>query len=133
MAPAPAAHHLPAPLTVVIDVVLVVVFCIIGRLSHDEGIFGDILGLLNTMWPFLVAVLLAHAIAILIRLRTARIPAGAVIWAVTAAGGLLLRAVAGQGTALPFIIVATLTLALFLIGWRTVYALVRWVRARSRS
>lgn len=133
MTTAPAARRLSAPLTVVIDAVLVVVFCIIGRLSHDEGILGDIPGLLNTMWPFIVAVLVAHVIAILIRLRTDRLPAGAVIWAVTVAGGLLLRAVAGQGTALPFIIVATLTLALFLIGWRAVYALVGRVRARSLS
>jgi hypothetical protein len=47
--------------------------------------------------------------------------------------GLLLRAVSGQGTALPFIIVATLTLALFLLGWRSVLALVRRARARSTS
>jgi hypothetical protein len=55
------------------------------------------------------------------------------IWAVTVVLGLLLRAVSGQGTALPFIIVATLTLALFLLGWRSVLALVRRARARSTS
>ncbi|KDA06580.1 membrane protein [Microbacterium sp. CH12i] len=125
--------RLSTTLTIVIDVVLVVVFCVIGRLSHAEGIFGDIPGLLVTIWPFLAAVLVAHVIALIRRTRTDRVLPGTVIWAVTVVGGLLLRALSGQGTALPFIIVATLTLALFLIGWRAVLALIRRVRGRARS
>ncbi|MGM7672027.1 DUF3054 domain-containing protein [Microbacterium sp. A93] len=116
------------PLTIVIDVVLVAVFCVIGRLSHAEGIFSDIPGLLNTTWPFIVAVLVAHAVVLMRRARAERMSTGAAIWAITVVGGLLLRAVSGQGTALPFIIVATLVLALFLIGWRAILVLVRRVR-----
>jgi hypothetical protein len=41
---------------------------------------------------------------------------------------MLLRAASGQGTALPFIVVATLTLLLALVGWRVVAAIVRRVR-----
>ena len=118
-------------LTIVIDVALVGVFCVIGRLSHSEGIFGDVPGLLGTIWPFLAAVLLAHLIALLRRTRIDQMLPGVVIWAITVVVGLVLRAIAGQGTALPFIIVATLTLALFLIGWRGILALVRRVRGRS--
>lgn len=125
--------RLSRPLVVAIDVVLVAVFCVIGRLTHTEGIFGDIPGTLNTMWPFLVAVLLAHAVMLIRRVRAERMLPGAVIWAVTVVVGLLLRAVSGQGTALPFMIVASLTLALFLIGWRGILAIVRSVSARSRS
>lgn len=127
---ATAARRLPTPLVIVIDVVLVAVFCVIGRLSHAEGILGDIPGLLNTMWPFAAAVLVANGVAVLFRLRADRMLTGGVVWAITVVGGLLLRAAAGQGTALPFIIVATLTLALFLIGWRAVYVIARRGRAR---
>jgi hypothetical protein len=44
-----------------------------------------------------------------------------------------LRVLTGQGTAVPFIVVAAITLALFLIGWRAVAALVVVLRARRRS
>lgn len=123
-----AQPHLSHSLVIVIDVVLVAVFCVIGRLSHAGGIFDDIPGLLGTIWPFLAAVLLAHLVALLRRARTDRMLAGTVIWAITVVVGMVLRAVAGQGTALPFVIVATLTLALFLIGWRGILALVRRAR-----
>lgn len=128
-----ATSSLPTPLVVAIDVVLVAVFCTIGRLSHAEGIFSDIPGLLNTMWPFLVAVLLANGVAILVRLRADRLPTGWVVWAITVVAGLLLRVASAQGTALPFVIVAAVTLALFLVGWRGIVAVVRQVQARAAS
>lgn len=117
-------------MVLLIDLVLVIVFCVIGRLSHAEGIFGDLPGLLGTIWPFVAALLIAHVVLMLSRVRRERMLPGLAIWAVTVVLGLLLRAVSGQGTALPFIIVATLTLALFLLGWRAVLALVR--RSRDR-
>ncbi|MCS3842052.1 DUF3054 domain-containing protein [Microbacterium sp. AK031] len=125
--------RLPVALVVVIDAILVAVFCVIGRLSHAEGVFSDIPGLLGTIWPFLVAVLAAHAVLLLRRTSADRLLPGVVIWAVTVVVGLVLRALSGQGTALAFMIVATLTLALFLIGWRAIVALVRRVRGRVRS
>jgi hypothetical protein len=123
----------PAALTVVIDVALVLVFCVIGRLSHAEGIFGDLAGLLSTVWPFLAAVLAAHAILAVRRARTETLRSGLVIWAVTVVVGLALRALSGQGIALPFVIVATLTLALFLLGWRGVLTITRRRREPARS
>jgi hypothetical protein len=124
---------MPAALVVVIDALLVAVFCAIGRLSHAEGVFNDIPGLLNTTWPFLVALLAAHAVMLIRRTSADRMLPGTVIWAVTVVVGLVLRAVGGQGTALPFMLVATLTLALFLIGWRAVIALARRMRTRSAA
>lgn len=112
-------------MVILVDLVLVVVFCVIGRLSHAEGIFSDLPGLVNTIWPFVVAALVAHVVLLARRVRAERMLPGLVVWAVTLVLGLGLRAVSGQGTALPFIIVATLTLALFLLGWRAVLALVR--------
>lgn len=112
-------------MVVLVDLVLVVVFCVIGRLSHAEGVFGDMPGTLNTIWPFVVAALVAHAVLLARRARSERLLPGLLVWMVAVVVGLLLRAVSGQGTALPFIIVAALTLALFLLGWRAVLVLVR--------
>ncbi|MGH3705072.1 MAG: DUF3054 domain-containing protein, partial [Agromyces sp.] len=61
-------------------------------------------------------------------------PTGVIVWAVTVVGGMLLRAVSGQGAQLAFIIVATLTLAAFLLGWRLIATLVtRGARARVEA
>lgn len=127
------SRRLPAALVIVIDLVLTAVFCIIGRLSHAEGVFSDLPGLLHTTWPFVAALAAAHIVLLIARTRADRIPAGLIIWAVTVIGGLALRALSGQGTALPFMIVATLVLALFLVGWRAVLAVVQRVRGRSRG
>lgn len=118
-------------MTILIDLVLVVVFCVIGRLSHAEGIFSDLPGFLNTTWPFVVALLLAHGVLLLRKAQPERMLPGVMVWFLTVVIGLLLRSFSGQGTAVPFIIVATLTLALFLLGWRAIYAGVRRLRARS--
>ncbi|MDP3949392.1 DUF3054 domain-containing protein [Microbacterium sp.] len=125
--------RLPVALVVVIDAILVAVFGVIGRLSHAEGVFSDIPGLLGTIWPFLIAVLAAHAVLLIRRTSADRLLPGVVIWAVTVVVGLVLRALSGQGTALAFMIVATLTLALFLIGWRAIVALIRRVRRRRAA
>ncbi|WP_460800634.1 DUF3054 domain-containing protein [Microbacterium sp. GXF6406] len=123
-------RRMPRALVLVIDLVSVLAFCMIGRRSHAEGVLTDLPGLANTIWPFLVALLVAHAVVILTRGGASRVLPGIVIWAITVVGGLLLRAVSGQGTAVPFMIVTVLVLALFLIGWRLILALILRVRRR---
>lgn len=120
-------------MAILIDLVLVVVFCVIGRLSHAEGIFSDLPGLLNTTWPFVLAALLAHGVLLLRQAQPDRMLPGVMVWFLTAVIGLLLRSFSGQGTAVPFIVVATLTLALFLLGWRAILALVRRLRSRDSA
>ncbi|MBC7301541.1 MAG: DUF3054 domain-containing protein [Nocardia sp.] len=103
-----------------IDALLVIVFCAIGRRSHDEAVIA---GLLKTVWPFGVGLILGWALAVFLA-RNARFdatvlwPSGILIWACTLVGGMILRAVSGQGVALSFMIVAASVLALFLLGWR---------------
>ena len=46
---------------------------------------------------------------------------------------MILRAVTGQTVVLPFIIVALLSLAVFLLGYRLVVAGVRRLRSRRRQ
>ena len=123
---------LPAPRTVAIalavDVVLVVVFAAIGRASHGEEVIGpDGLGLAQTTWPFLVALLVGW-----LTMRLWRFPilnAGVAVWLYTVIGGMLLRAISGQGVQTAFVIVASIVLAVFLVGWRAVVALI--IRRRT--
>lgn len=113
---------------VIVDVVLVLVFAVIGRASHEE----DPAGFLLTAWPFLVALLLGHLVAALLPGRPRRpwsVLWGLVVWVITVMGGLLLRIASGDTAQVPFIIVATLTLGVLLIGWRAGTALLRRRRA----
>jgi hypothetical protein len=112
-------------LAVALDVLVVLVFVIIGRASHTKG--ETLAGIASTAWPFLAG-LGAGWLALLLawpRTRRARdqspfaiVPAGVVAWLATVAVGMTLRVVSGQGTAIAFIAVALAFLGLFLLGWR---------------
>lgn len=102
----------------VFDAVLVVAFAIIGRSSHEEGL--DLAGVWATAWPFLAGLVVGWVVASAWRHPLAVWPAGVVVWACTFLVGMLLRVVTGQGVALAFIVVAALTLAVLLIGWRAI-------------
>jgi drug/metabolite transporter (DMT)-like permease len=118
-------RYVPALL---LDAVFVLVFAAIGRASHDENPAGFLL----TAWPFLVALVVGHLVAALLPRRPRRpwgLAWGAVVWVVTVAGGMLLRVVSGDTAQLPFVIVATITLGVLLIGWRAAAALMRRRRA----
>lgn len=112
-----------------IDVVAVVAFAAVGRASHECGVLGEGgIGLLTTAWPFVVALALGWLVSLAWRRPFAPLRTGLPVWAVTLVGGMLLRALSGQGTAVPFVIVAALTLLALLVGWRIV---ARAVRRRS--
>ena len=118
-------RYVPALL---LDALFVLVFAVIGRVSHDE----DAAGFLITAWPFLVALVLGHVIAAALPGRPRRpwaLAWGAVVWVVTVAGGMLLRIASGDTAQVAFIIVATLTLGVLLVGWRAAAALSRRQRA----
>lgn len=108
------------------DLLLVVVFAGIGRTSHGESLSG----ILVTAWPFLVGALLGWLACRGIRHPAAVIPTGLSVWLCAEVGGMVLRSLTGQGTALPFVVVSLLTLAVFLIGYRLVLALLHHVRSR---
>ncbi|MGW5920204.1 DUF3054 domain-containing protein [Nocardia fluminea] len=103
-----------------IDALLVIIFCAIGRRSHDEAVIA---GLLKTVWPFGAGLILGWVLAVYLARNTrfdatALWPNGILIWVSTLVGGMVLRAVSGQGVAPSFMIVAACVLALFLLGWR---------------
>ena len=112
---------------IVLDVVLVVTFAAIGRVSHVEDLWS---GLWQTAWPFLAGLALGWLGTLAWRAPSAPVRTGLGVWVATVVGGMLLRAASGQGTAVPFLIVATLTLGAMLVGWRAITALIARLRHR---
>lgn len=121
----PSTRRSPAALALLVDAVLVTVFAAIGRATHDGDVLGPFgSGLATTAWPFLVALLVGWLVSRTWRGPVALVRTGLPVWAVTVILGMVLRAVSGQGVAVAFVIVAAVTLALFLLGWRGIARLI---------
>lgn len=114
-------------LSFALDAALVVTFAAVGRASHDSDVWT---GLAITAWPFLAALVLGWLIAQAWRAPRALARTGLPVWAMTLAGGMLLRVVSGQGIAVSFVIVAGIVLAVFLLGWRLIALIVQRAAAR---
>ncbi len=106
-------------LPVVADLVCVLAFAAAGKGSHEASDSNWVV--LAIVWPFALAVALAHA-GLLVRGRQPRRtwPEGVVVVAVTYVLGMLLRVVSGRGIAVGFLVVAVLFLALTMLGWRSI-------------
>jgi len=106
-----------------LDAVLVLVFAAVGRRSHAEGL--DLAGIARTAWPFLAGAAAGWLVAsVALDAAPRSIGFGAVVVAGTVVVGMLVRLAVGQGSAWSFVLVATLVLSAFLLGWRL---LGRWV------
>jgi hypothetical protein len=107
------------------DAFLILVFAAIGRDAHQRG--DIVTGVFLTAWPFLAGAAIAWFAG-----RAWRHPlsmaSGVVIWLGAVAGGMVLRALTGQSVVFAFVVVALLSLALFLLGYRALVALVRRLR-----
>lgn len=102
------------------DIVAIVVFVAIGRRNHNEGEAVD--AILTVAAPFLIALAVGW-IAARAWTRPMQVETAFVIWPITVAVGMILRnLVFDRGTALPFIIVATVVTGVFLVGWRMLAA-----------
>lgn len=101
------------------DVACMLVFCAIGRRSHAEGVTAA--GVLDTAWPFLTGTAAGWLVA-----RAWRNPAswrtGLAVWVGAIVVGMLLRKATGAGTAVSFVVVASLVTATLLLGWRAAAA-----------
>jgi len=109
-------------LAVLLDVCCVLAFVVIGRASHTEG--QTLTGIVLTGWPFLCGLAAGWVFSRAWRHPLALRPAGLAVWLSTAALGMVLRVVSGQGTAVAFVVVALAFLGLFLLGWRLLARLV---------
>ncbi|QRY62559.1 DUF3054 domain-containing protein [Gordonia sp. PDNC005] len=132
---ASSSRGLVGPLVVagLCDLIALVVFVAIGRRSHDEA--GSVTGFLTTLWPFLIGAAIGWAVAYAftrsdVFLPSRIVPSGVVIWVSTVIVGMILRVVSGQGTAVSFIVVATIATGVLLVGWRALAAFSEARRSR---
>ena len=118
-------------LAVVLDCCCVLLFVVIGRASHTKG--ESLAGIASTAWPFLAGLAAGWLAAAGLAGRPWRPyllwPGGVGAWLGAVGLGMVLRVVAGQGTAFAFVVVALVFLGLFLLGWRVLAQ----VAARRRS
>lgn len=110
-----------------VDLALVAAFVLIGRASHGE----DRSAFVVTFWPFAVGLVAAWAAARGWRRPFAIARTGLPAWVGTVLVGMLLRAASGQGVQVAFVVVASIVLAAFLLGWR--FLLVALDRSSTRT
>lgn len=110
------------PLWMAVDVVLIVLFALLGRREHEHAL--SISGILMTALPFLIAYVAMTFLSKPWFTINKLFPAGVLVWVGTVAAGLALRIAFGSTAAVPFIIVASLVLGAFLMGRRLVTSLV---------
>ncbi|MDR6170835.1 hypothetical protein QE359_001864 [Curtobacterium sp. SORGH_AS776] len=125
-------------LAAVVDVVLIVVFALVGRSSHGEG--STALGVWTTAYPFLAGWAIAYVTSGAWSRPLRFWPTGVVAWILTVFVGMAIRVATGQGDVdgnplpISFVIVATIVLGLFLVGWRAIaQGAIRLVHRRTRA
>lgn len=108
---------------------MLLLFVVIGRASHGEGLWG----VLGTLWPFLAGLVVAWLVLTARRTPLRIVWTGVGVWLITVVVAMLLRVVSGQGVQLSFVIVTFLVLGVFLLGWRAIALLVQRQRRRGAS
>jgi Protein of unknown function (DUF3054) len=106
----------------ILDVAAVLAFVAIGRHTHHDG--DALAGLWQTAWPFGAGLVIGLVAVRAWRAPLALVPTGLGAWLGAAGAGMVIRVLAGQGTAAAFIGVALAFLGLFLLGWRVVVRIV---------
>ncbi|MEU3016309.1 DUF3054 domain-containing protein [Nocardiopsis sp. NPDC007018] len=104
------------------DLLCVLVFVVVGKADHATGLGPAAVA--STAWPFLVALALGWAVTLAWRSPGRIWPTGALVWAVTVAGAMVLRLLSGEGAPWSFVVVTSLFLAATMLGWRSVALLV---------
>ncbi|MET3142556.1 UNVERIFIED_ORG: peptidoglycan/LPS O-acetylase OafA/YrhL [Arthrobacter sp. UYEF10] len=107
------------------DAFLILVFAAIGRDAHQRG--DIVTGVFLTAWPFLAGAAIAWFAGRAWR-RPLSMATGVMVWLGAVAGGMILRALTGQSVVPAFVVVALLSLGLFLVGYRALLALARRLR-----
>jgi uncharacterized membrane protein (UPF0136 family) len=102
----------------VIDILIVVLFVGIGRSNHHHG--ESIAGIVSTTWPFAVGLAIGWLIVLFRHQDGISLGAGLEILLATVAAGMVLRVIAGQGTAFAFVVVALVFLGALMLGLRLV-------------
>lgn len=107
-----------------VDVLAVAIFAAIGYTTHSETGYS-LQGSAITAGPFIIALVAMHFALLRLDRDPRDVVSGLIVWVGTVAGGMLVRIATGEGTALAFVIVATLFNLATLVGWRALAAFVR--------
>ena len=119
------------PAWVAIDLVLIVIFALLGRREHEHGL--SLGGILWTALPFLIGYAIVTLASRPWKTINSLWPTGILIWIGTVALGIALRLAFNDTAAVAFIIVATLVLGLFLLGRRLVTGLIAKRSAKQQA
>lgn len=112
-------RRIRAPWTPLVDIFALLVFALSARMAHG-GV--TVTAVLNTFWPWALAALIGWAIVLGLRIRNLWKEA-CTVWLTTVIAGMLIWAVVNaKFPHWSFLLVATLTSALFLFGWRAIAA-----------
>lgn len=111
-----------APLAFAADLLCVLVFVVVGKIDHETGTAAAAVA--GTAWPFLGGLVLGWAVTLAWRTPVRIWPSGVFVWAVTVAGGMVLRLLTGEGAPTSFVVVTASFLAVTLLGWRTIAHLI---------
>lgn len=118
-----AAKKSHLPIALVVDLVLVILFTIIGHYTHSNDL--DPQGIVTTAWPFVAALVVAWVLAAVWDRPLSPLASGTGIWAITVLLGLVIRGLTGAGgdpgqVPVSFMIVATTLNFIPLVGWRVI-------------
>lgn len=105
-------------LALVVDAVLIAAFGVIGHYMHSRTL--DLVGVFDTAWPFLLALVIAWLLNAVWREPLAPLRTGVGVWATTILLGMVIRALTDSGTAGAFIVVATGLNFVTIVGWRVI-------------
>lgn len=112
-----------------IDLLVVGVFVVVGRRTHDEG--NAVAAAVVTAAPFVLALASAWLLVSLVRPRVG-VTEGLMVSVITAGTGTFLRRVVfDEGVAFPFVLVTTAFLVAGMIGWRLLATARPKARART--
>lgn len=120
------------PLAFAADLLCVLVFVVAGKIDHETG--TAVASVAGTAWPFLGGLVLGWVVTLAWRTPVRIWPSGLFVWAVTVAGGMVLRLLSGEGAPASFVVVTASFLAVAMLGWRVVARVVsrrRHTAARS--
>lgn len=114
-----------------IDLACVLVFVGIGRSVHAHGL--SMAGMASTSWPFVTGLAAAWVVVRIGHASGAAITSGIVVASLTVVVGMVLRVIAGQGTAVAFVLVALGFLGATMVGWRSSGRILGLARRGDRS
>ncbi|MGD0393898.1 MAG: DUF3054 domain-containing protein [Acidimicrobiales bacterium] len=114
-----------------LDLACVLLFVGIGRSVHAHSL--SIAGMASTSWPFVAGLAAGWIVVHIGHASGAAITSGIVVASLTCAVGMALRVLAGQGTAVAFVLVALGFLGATMVGWRSSLLILGLARRPDRG